>query len=108
MFGALVTDAERDGLSVPFTALRGLTIAATAQLVTARPRFSAWLAMAMLSLSAVASAQKFPHLAINAHVVSLRFYLTNADVVTYLRRANSDGRAAAFPIRHDHGGSPAL
>lgn len=81
---ALMIAAERDGLSVPFTALCGLTIAATALLVTGRPRFSAWLAMAMLSLSAVASALKYPHLAINAHIVDLHFYLTNADAVTYL------------------------
>lgn len=84
VLAALIVAAERDVWSLPFTLICGLFIATLALAASGRPTFSMWMALATLSLSAIASAGKFKHLAVNAHILDIKFYLSKGDTLAYL------------------------
>jgi hypothetical protein len=84
VLAALLMLLERDIRSLPFLTACGVIVAAIALTLTARSRFSAWLAIALPCLSALASMMKYRHLAVNAHVFDIRFYLAKGETLAYL------------------------
>ena len=83
-FFAFAVAAERDPKSLPFVFIIGAMVSTVAFALTARPRFSVFVAALVLTLSTLASMAKFKMVAMNAHVFDLWFHMANAETVAFL------------------------